>query len=476
MTKYYKRNTHELFQPFLLEKPHESCALLLSTYTYSTEHLISNGIVIAIHSKIFTCWRNAMPSLRSTWLPTLLSAAMALLAACAPMPPKSSSSANSSMSASGAAASDQMIPTSAGTIRVQRMAMLEEPWAIAALPDGKLLITEKPGRLRIYENGRLSEPVSGLPQVAYRGQGGLLDVLPDPNFASNQTIYFSFTEAAPQQPPNTKVNPDPRLGAGADRQDNMLKGVAVARARLQGNALSDVRVIWRQVPKTIGLGHGGAHLLFAADGKLLITSGERQRFEPAQDMNSNLGKLVRINTDGSIPQDNPFVNKPGMRPDVWASGLRNSLGIAINPATNAVWTHDMGAAHGDEVNIIERGKNYGWPVVSNGEYYDQSKIPAHAMRPDFAAPAYYWVPAISPSGLAFYTGNRFANWKGSALIGSLSTQSLVVLSLEGDRVKKEDRVALRKRIRDVMQSPDGYVLVLTDAKDGELLRLSPAGG
>jgi glucose/arabinose dehydrogenase len=321
----------------------------------------------------------------------------------------------------------------------------------------------------------LSEPIGGVRAVAYRGQGGLLDVEVDPDFARNGLVYLYFTEAGEAQPNGARDVHDPRTGPDFDREDNLLKGGAVARGRLEGDQLRDVQVIWRQVPKTIGRGHFGGRLAFAPDGKLFITSGDRQRFDPAQDLASNLGKVVRINADGSIPPDNPFVKKEGARPDVWSLGHRNPLGAAVHPASKLVWIHEMGPWHGDELNVPEPGRNYGWPVVSNGDHYDGTPIPDHATRPEFAVPIDYWHPAISPSGLTFYAGSLFKDWRGNALIGGLSSEALIRLTLEGNVVKSEERIGLHRRIRDVIEAPDGSVLVLIDAKEGELLRLTPAG-
>lgn len=368
----------------------------------------------------------------------------------------------------------EIVQTKSGPIKVEKLASLSEPWGMTFLPDGRLLVTEKPGRLRFYNHGKLSEPISGLPKIEYHGQGGLLDVEIDPNFSQNNFVYFYFSEAAEKQPNVKKDNGDPRLGIYQDYDDATLKGGAVARGRLDGNELKDVKVIWRQVPKTIGRGHFGGRLVFAPDGKLFITSGERQRFEPAQSLASNLGKVIRINPDGSIPKDNPFVNNKSALPDIWSLGHRNLLGAAINPASKQLWIHEMGPLHGDEINIPAAGKNYGWPLVSNGDNYDGSRIPDHETMPQFAGPIYYWHPAVSPSGLAFYTGNLFKDWNGNALLGSFNSEALVRLTLDGNKVKSEERIWLHRRIRDVIQAPDGSVWLITDAKDGELLRLTPA--
>ena len=362
------------------------------------------------------------------------------------------------------------------TVRTERLAQLEFPWGMAYLPDGRLLITEKPGRLRIYDGKRLSEPVANLPAIAYRAtpseQGGLLDVAVDPDFAQNQRIYLSFSEEAPTPPGATETG-DPRFASYLDLKDNRLRGGAVARARLDGNSLSNVETIWRQEPKTIGRGHFGHRIVFGRDGTMFITSGERMRFDPAQSPTSNLGKVVRINRDGTLPKDNPFAGKSDGRGDIWSVGHRNMLSAAVHPGTGQLWVFEMGPLGGDELNIVERGRNYGWPVVSDGDNYDKSPIPDHATPAEFAAPARTWTPVISPSGGLFYDGSLFP-WRGNVLVGGLSSQAVIRLALDGSKVVSEHRIEMKRRIRDVIQAPDGALVVITDHKDGELLRLTPA--
>ncbi|CAA9434981.1 MAG: PQQ-dependent oxidoreductase, gdhB family [uncultured Phycisphaerae bacterium] len=375
-----------------------------------------------------------------------------------------------------AGAAPASVESKAGPVKVESLAKLDNPWGMTFLPDGRLLITEKPGRLRVFADGKLSEPIGGVPEVAYRQQGGLLDVQIDPKFADNKLVYLSYAEPAQQQPAGAKDEIDPRLGTFFKADDPQLKGGAVARARLDGNNLVDLKVIWRQVPKTIGRGHFGGPMVFAPDGKLFILSGERQRFEPAQDPKSNLGKVVRINPDGSLPDDNPFAKQAGGLPDVYTIGNRNPLGGAIEPNSGKLWIHEMGPKGGDELIMVEPGKNYGWPVVAEkAAHYNDAPIPGHDTKSDFTPPALAWTPVISPSGMIFYQGSMFPAWKGSALIGGLSSKALVRVTVDGPKAVEAERLDMTLRVRDVVEAPDGAVLLLSDGKDAELLRLTPGG-
>jgi aldose sugar dehydrogenase len=362
------------------------------------------------------------------------------------------------------------------SVRIERLATLEFPWGMALLPDGRLLVTEKPGRLRVFADGKLSPPIENVPTVAYRPkpneQGGLLDVAVDPEFEQNRHVYLSYSDEAPEKSTTPDTN-DPRFGGFLDLTDTRLMGGAVMRAKLDGNRLVDGQVIWRQEPKTIARGHFGHRLVFGRDGTLFITSGDRMRFDPAQSLASNLGKVVRINRDGTIPKDNPFVGKPDARGDIWSLGHRNMLAAALHPTTGQLWVVEMGPLGGDELNLIERGANYGWPVVSNGDNYDKSPIPDHDTRPEFKAPIRTWTPVISPSGALFYDGSLFP-WRGNLVVGGLSSKALIRLTLDGAKVTVEERIDMQRRIRDVLQTRDGALLVITDDKNGELLRLTPA--
>jgi glucose/arabinose dehydrogenase len=342
-------------------------------------------------------------------------------------------------------------------VRVQTVAGgLEHPWGLAFLPDGRMLVTERPGRLRIVgRDGRLSEPLAGVPQVLARGQGGLLDVALDPRFADNRLVYLSYAE--------------PGEGGTA--------GTAVARGRLGEGRLEDVRVIYRQQPKVGGSNHFGSRLVFARDGTLFVTQGDRYDYrDGAQDLSVGFGKIVRINPDGSVPRDNPFVGRAGAQPEFWSYGHRNVQGAALHPQTGQLWTAEHGARGGDELNRPEAGKNYGWPVITYGVDYSGVKIGEGTAKPGMEQPLYYWDPVIAPSGMTFYTGDAFPDWKGSVFIGSLRPGLLVRLTLADGRVAREERYLadLRERIRDVRQGPDGLLYLLTDSRDGRILRVIPA--
>ncbi len=368
-------------------------------------------------------------------------------------------SSNEIASNSAAAPAEPAASAGERPFAVEEVAQFDEPWAMTFLPGGRqALITEQKGRLKLHSLGGSSIDVSGVPPVAYGGQGGLGDVILHPGFAENRTIYLSWAEA-----------------------EGDLRGAAVGRARLvvEGGAarLEGLEVIWRQVPKKSGRGHYAHRLLFSPDGRhLFISSGDRQEFTPAQDMNSNLGKIVRLNPDGSLPADNPFADQGGVAAQIWSLGQRNPLGIAFAP-DGRLWEHEMGPKGGDEFNLIERGSNYGYPVVSNGDHYDGRPIPDHDTRPEFNAPEITWTPVISPSSLIFYSGDMFPAWRGSALIGGLSSQALIRVEISGNSAREVERFPMGQRIREVEQAPDGSIYVLEDmdgGAGGRLLRLAPA--
>lgn len=335
-----------------------------------------------------------------------------------------------------------------------------EPWAMTFLPDGRLLVTEKRGRLQLYDfrTGQATA-IAGVPSVAYGGQGGFGDVVLHPDFARNRQVYLSYAEP----------------GAGGTR------GAAVARATLAldpggAGALHDLKVIWRQVPKVGGQGHYGHRIAFDRAGKLWISSSERQKFTPAQDMASNLGKIVRLDDDGSVPADNPFAARGGVAAQVWSLGHRNVLGIAFD-AQGRLWAQEMGPRGGDELNLIERGANYGYPIVSNGDHYDGRPIPDHPTHPEFTAPRISWNPVISPAGLMIYSGSLFPDWRGDAFIGGLSSHSLVRIEFDGTQAREAARYDMGQRIREVEQGPDGALWLLEDGQGqdaGRLLKLTPA--
>jgi glucose/arabinose dehydrogenase len=338
---------------------------------------------------------------------------------------------------------------------VAAVADFEHPWAMAFLPDDRLLVTEKRGELVLTDQAGNTTVITGVPEVAFGGQGGLGDVVLHPNFAENQLVYLSYAEAG---------------GGGY--------GAAVARARLSlheaGGSLEKLEVIWRQAPKVSGQGHYGHRIAFGPSGYLWISSGERQKFDTAQDMDSNLGKIVRLRDDGSVPGDNPFAGRGGVTAQIWSSGHRNPLGLAFDDA-GRLWCVEMGPKGGDELNLVERGANYGYPIVSNGDHYNGREIPDHDTRPDLQPPAISWTPVISPASLVFYHGEEFPHWRGSALIAGLSSKGLVRVSFDGKRAWEAERIPMNARIRDVKQGPDGAIWLLEDARknsEGRLLRLT----
>ncbi|MFZ2490678.1 MAG: PQQ-dependent sugar dehydrogenase [Thermoanaerobaculia bacterium] len=330
---------------------------------------------------------------------------------------------------------------------------LEHPWGMAFLPDGRLLVTERPGRLRIVgRDGAVSPPLAGLPRIAARGQGGLLDVVLGPDFVKSRTIYFSFSE--------------PGDGGSAS--------TAVARAQLGEGRLENVIVIYSQQPKVTGAGHFGSRLVFRRDGTLFVTQGDRMGYrEQAQELDSGLGKIVRINPDGTIPKDNPFAGRKYTRPEIWSYGHRNVQAGALHPETGELWTVEHGARGGDELNNPKAGRNYGWPLITYGVDYSGKKIGEGTAKEGIEQPVYYWDPVIAPSGMLFYTGNAYPGWKGSVFIGSLTPGLLTRLTMKNGRVLSEERYleSMDERIRDVEQGPDGLLYLATDSDEGRILRI-----
>jgi aldose sugar dehydrogenase len=358
-----------------------------------------------------------------------------------------------------AQASAQTFPSETGSVIVETVAKgLDHPWGLAFLPDGRMLVTERPGRLRVVtRDGKLSPPVSGLPQVRASGQGGLHDIAGDREFVANKTIYFCFAE--------------PASGGGR---------TAMARARLiDGDAarLEDMKVIFRQEGPLSSGNHYGCRIVQGRDSNLWLTMGDHFAYRnEAQNLANHIGKIVRVTPDGAVPSDNPFAGRNDAKPEIWSYGHRNSQGAALHPATGKLWEHEHGPMGGDEINIPLGGKNYGWPVIGYGVNYDGSKAHEPTSRPGMEQPVKYWVPSIAPSGMAFYTGDLFPKWKGNLFVGALKFQLLVRLELDGEKVIKEERLLqnLGERIRDVRQGPDGALWLLTDSGNGRLLRVAPA--
>ena len=385
-----------------------------------------------------------MPALRSV----ILSAAV--LISCTANGDVANGEATVTNAAANAAA-----PSEGPPFQVATLARFDEPWAMALLPGGRqALITEKAGRLKLWTFGGTAVDVAGVPQVDYGGQGGLGDVILHPDFTNNNIVYLSWAEA----------------GQGDNR------GAAVGRGRLiveeDAARLEGFEVIWRQQPKISGRGHYGHRLLFSPDGShLFISNGDRQHFDPAQDMSATLGKIVRLNPDGTVPDDNPFAGQGDVASQVWTLGHRNPLGIAFAP-DGRLWEVEMGPAGGDEMNLIVRGRNYGYPIVSNGDHYDGRPIPDHETRPDFEAPKITWTPVISPGAMIIYTGEMFPQWRGDALIAGLSSEALIRVDIEGDSAREANRWPMEERIREVVQAPGGSLYLLQDGEAGRLLHLT----
>ena len=330
---------------------------------------------------------------------------------------------------------------------------LEHPWGLAFLPDGRLLVTERPGRLRLVtRDGVVSPPFDGVPPVLAGVQGGLLDVTLSPHFTQDQLVYLAFAEAD--------------AGGGS---------TAVARGRLGAQGLEHTQVVWRQQPKVRGDGHWGARLVWRPDGTLFVTLGDRSGYrELVQDMSTTIGKIVRINPDGSIPSDNPFVSRTGVRPEIWSLGHRN-IQAAVLDSKGDLWTVEHGARGGDELNRPEPGKNYGWPVISCGVPYSGARIGIGTAAPGMEQPIYYWDPVIAPSGAVFYSGTAFPDWRGDLFVGSLQPGRLVRLRIRDGRVEHEERyrIGAAERIRDVREGPDGFLYLLTDHQRGRIARVQP---
>ena len=343
-------------------------------------------------------------------------------------------------------------PVTTTAVTQTPVATFQNPWAMTFLPDGRLLVTEKPGRLRLVTTAGQISTVAGVPAVVDAGQGGLLDVALDPGFASNRRVYLSYAEA----------------GTGGS-------GLAVARGTLaaDGSALGEVRVIWRQDPKVTGDGHFGGRMAFAPDGRLFVTAGERQKGTPAQDLAQTLGKVIRIEADGSIPADNPFAGQAGAKAEIWSYGHRNPYGLVF-AGNGQLFESEMGPEGGDEFNLIERGRNYGWPAVSEGNNYGGGPIPRHATDSRYTAPLVSWTPVISPGGMIQYRGSRFVNWEGDFLLAGLTGQGLIRVRVSGTTASEAARIPLGTRIREVEQGPDGAIWVLGDGAGGRLIRLDPA--
>ena len=344
--------------------------------------------------------------------------------------------------------------TQAGAVKIETIVdSLDHPWGLAMLPDGRILLSERPGQLRVLDlrDSTLSDPIDGVPEVYAEGQGGLLDVVLDPDFATNRYVYLSYADPGPDSTASS----------------------AFGRGRWTGEAIEDFEPLFVQEYKLQGQKHFGSRIVFDSSGHIFFTMGERFQFEPAQDLKNHLGTVVRLNRDGSVPDDNPFVGSDTARAEIYSYGSRNIQAAAIDPATGQLWVAEMGPMGGDEFNAIQSGNNYGWPVVSWGDDYDGSPRPDPTTRPEFADAAIHWSPTISPSGLIFYTGDLFPEWKGSAMIGGLTASGIVRVAVDGMDAEEVERIPLVARTRALMQAPDGSIYVLTDADNGKVLHLRP---
>jgi aldose sugar dehydrogenase len=343
------------------------------------------------------------------------------------------------------------VDTDAGEIKVNVLASgLNHPWGMDFLPDGRLLVTERSGNLRILDaQNNLSEPIQGVPEVFATGQGGLLDVVLDPDYENNGYIYLSYAEPG----------------------DNETASTALGRGKLENDSLVDFTVLFQQEPKVEGPNHFGGRIIFEDGEHIFLTLGERFKFDPAQDSTNHLGTIVRIHSDGSLPGDNPFANDENIKNEIWSYGHRNIEAGAIDPETGNFWIVEMGPLGGDELNLVNAGENYGWPVVSWGNNYDGTEIPEPTTHPEFTDAVIHWTPTISPSGMIFYQGDMFPEWKGSGLIGGLTSSGIVRISVDNENAEEVERIPLTVRVRDVLEAPDGSVYVLTDEDDGKILQL-----
>ena len=379
--------------------------------------------------------------------PPINSAAMAATLACTLI---------GCASAGAAPPPDKVFETQEASFRVTEVAGgLSHPWGLAFLPDGRMLVTERAGRLRLIDEGRLApEPIGGVPEVYASGQGGLLDVAVDPAFAENGLVYLSYAH-----------------------RDDSGTTTRVARGRLGDGSLTDATVIFEGEPRASGRNHYGSRLAFGPDGMLYVSVGERQERDRAQSLGDHGGKVIRIFPDGRVPEDNPFVGRAGARPEIWSYGHRNPQGMAFRPGTAELWEQEHGARGGDEVNLIARGLNYGWPVITHGIDYSGLPIGEGREKAGMEQPAFFWDPSIAPSGLAFYEGDAFPGWRGDMLVGALKFELLVRLTMDGKRIVAEERMLEGElgRIRDVRVGPDGLVYLLNDEDEGGVYRLEPAG-